>query len=74
MFFESFSAFVDMGGHGFYVWVSYLLALVLFVFNVVVPVLGKKQYLKEQQRRIRREQQMKTSSPAIKTDDTGANV
>lgn len=58
MFFESFSAFIDMGGHGFYVWLSYLIGFVLIAYNVVAPMMAKKHYIKEQQRRIKRERQL----------------
>lgn len=58
MFFDSLGAFLDMGGHGFYVWLSYLIGLVLIVYNVVIPLLGKKRFIKEQARRLRRERQL----------------
>jgi heme exporter protein D len=53
--FDSFSDFLAMGGHGLYVWLSYGIAIVLLVVNVVSPLLRKKQLLTELVRRMRRE-------------------
>lgn len=55
MSFDSFSDFLAMGGHGLYVWLSYGIAIVLLVVNVVSPLLRKKQLLTELVRRMRRE-------------------
>jgi len=56
MYFESFSEFLNMGGHGLYVWMAYGLSAVLLVVNVVLPVMHKRQLVKEQARKLRREQ------------------
>lgn len=55
MSFDSFSEFLAMGGHGQYVWLSYAIALVLFVINLVSPLLRKKQLVADLKRRMRRE-------------------
>lgn len=55
MNFDSFSEFLAMDGHGLYVWLSYAIALVLFVINLVSPLLRKKQLISELKRRLRRE-------------------
>lgn len=55
MNFESFSDFIAMGGHGFYVWLSYAIALVIVVINIVSPVMQKKKVLTDLARRMRRE-------------------
>jgi heme exporter protein D len=57
MHFDSFADFINMGGHGLYVWLAYGLTTVLFVINFVLPVLHKRQLVKEQARKLRREQQ-----------------
>ncbi|WP_428035229.1 heme exporter protein CcmD [Amphritea sp.] len=57
MSFESFAAFIDMGGHGLYVWLSYAIALVVIVINIVNPLMQKRQIFSEQARRLRREKQ-----------------
>jgi heme exporter protein D len=53
--FESFSDFIAMGGHGFYVWLSYAIALVIVVINIVSPVMQKRKVLTDLARRMRRE-------------------
>ncbi|MCB1614743.1 MAG: heme exporter protein CcmD [Pseudomonadales bacterium] len=50
MYFESFSAFIAMGGHGFYVWSAYLLSMLLLVFLLVKPVIRQRGLLREAQR------------------------
>ncbi|WP_299204762.1 heme exporter protein CcmD [uncultured Amphritea sp.] len=57
MSFESFAAFIDMGGHGLYVWMSYAIALVVIAVNIVNPLMQKRQIFSEQARRLRREKQ-----------------
>ncbi|WP_417223824.1 heme exporter protein CcmD [Amphritea sp.] len=57
MSFESFAEFIDMGGHGLYVWLSYAIALVVIVINIVNPLMQKRQIFTEQARRLRREKQ-----------------
>jgi len=36
--FENFEAFLAMGGHGLYVWVSYGMALLVILFNFLWPL------------------------------------
>ena len=56
MSFDNFSDFIAMGGHGFYVWLSYAIALVVIVVNVVGPIMQKKKVVADLKRRLRREQ------------------
>lgn len=58
MYFESFTEFLNMGGHGIYVWMAYGLSAVLLMVNVVLPILHKRQLVKEQVRKLRREQKI----------------
>lgn len=44
---NSFDEFLAMGGYGFYVWTSYAIAFVVLLFNVVVPLIQRKQLLRE---------------------------
>ena len=55
MNFDSLSEFLAMGGHGFYVWLSYAIALVVIVINIVGPVMQKKKVIADVKRRLRRE-------------------
>ncbi|WP_411743089.1 heme exporter protein CcmD [Reinekea sp.] len=45
-----------MGGHGFYVWLAYAIGAGIFLFNVLSPILYRKKLVKDNQRRLRREQ------------------
>ena len=46
MFFESWSELLDMGGYGFYVWLSYGLSLLAIVVLIVQSLAGKSAVLK----------------------------
>ena len=52
----SWSEFFAMGGYAFFVWVSYGLTLLVIVFNIVMPLIQRKQVIKRVKRAIRREQ------------------
>jgi len=55
MFFESFSEFLAMGRHGFYVWLSYGICFLVLAANVVAPMLKRKKLIEQQARLQRRE-------------------
>jgi heme exporter protein D len=55
MAFESFADFLDMGGHGLYVWLCYGLGLLVILGNLLMPQRQAKQIQRELRRRIRRE-------------------
>ncbi|UZE94923.1 heme exporter protein CcmD [Alkalimarinus alittae] len=55
MSFESFSDLLAMGGHGLYVWLSYGVAVLIFVANVIVPIQKKKDIIKKHLQRLKRE-------------------
>ena len=44
----SLQEFLAMGGYGFYVWTSYGICLVVLVANVLIPVIQRKQFLRQQ--------------------------
>ncbi len=71
MYFDSFAAFLDMGGHGFYVWTCYALTLLLLVLNILLPLFNKKHILTEQRRRLRREHMQKEQSQQEQPQQTG---
>jgi len=56
MAFESFADFINMGGHGLYVWLAYGIATSVVLFNLLSPRMLKKQLVKDHQRKLRREQ------------------
>ena len=54
MQFDSISAFIDMGGYGFYVWLSYgvsIVALALLVFSSLSEHKKIKQKISQRQKR-----------------------
>jgi heme exporter protein D len=40
--------FFAMGGYGFYVWTSYGLTLLVLAVNIILPVIQRKQFLRQQ--------------------------
>ena len=48
MTFDSWSEFFAMGGHGFYVWLSYVLSLAVVLGNVLATGNSRRRYLREQ--------------------------
>ncbi|MCF9001074.1 MULTISPECIES: heme exporter protein CcmD [Pseudomonas] len=55
MSFASFSDFLAMGRHGLFVWSAYGLCLVVLLINVVLPLWARQRFLKQQARRLKRE-------------------
>ena len=47
MQFSSFTDFLDMGKHGFYVWSAYGTTLVIILANVLAPILKHKELMAE---------------------------
>ncbi len=46
--------FLHMGGYAMYVWPSYGLALVVLLWNIIVPMRRTKQHIASIKRRMRR--------------------
>jgi heme exporter protein D len=40
--------FLSMGGYAFYVWTSYGLTFIVLLANIVIPVIQRKQFLRQQ--------------------------
>lgn len=40
--------FLYMGGYGFYVWMSYGVALLVLVANILIPIQQRKRFFKQQ--------------------------
>ena len=55
MFFQSWSDFINMGGYGFYVWLSYGISFVAMIILAIQSVKGRKVVLKEVLREQQRE-------------------
>ncbi len=54
MYFDNWSEFLTMGGHGLYVWSAYAIALVVLVYNLLAPFLTRRRVLAQ----IRRQQRL----------------
>lgn len=59
MQFESFSAFLNMGGYGFYVWLSFGVSTALLLALVISSVVGHKQVIKNIALRQQREDKLR---------------
>jgi heme exporter protein D len=44
MYFDSFAEFVDMGGHGVFVWSCYAIVLVVLVGNILQPIRAARKF------------------------------
>ena len=49
MSFDSWGEFFAMGGHGFYVWLSYALSAAVVLGNVLMTRGSRRRYILEQQ-------------------------
>lgn len=55
MQFETFSDFIQMGGHGAFVFSVYLISVLVLIGNVVHPMLKKRRFYFDQAARQERE-------------------
>jgi heme exporter protein D len=44
----SLQEFLAMGGYAFYVWTSYGIWLIVLLANVVIPIIQRKNFLRQQ--------------------------
>jgi heme exporter protein D len=54
--FNSLAEFLQMGKHGLYVWLSYGIALSIFIYNISSVILLKRAFFKKAKRQLRREE------------------
>lgn len=59
MMFDSFSDFIDMGGYGFYVWLSFGVAAALLIILIISSIIGHKQVIKSIAQRKQREDKLR---------------
>jgi len=50
----SMQDFFAMGGYAFYVWTSYGLTLIVLLANIIIPVVQRKQFLRQQVLKLKR--------------------
>ena len=65
MFFDNFGAFVEMGGHGFYVWLSFGLTLLLILGNILYARLSRRRFF--HQHALRQVRRARTIAIAVST-------
>ncbi len=54
--FDSLSAFLHMDGHGVYVWVGYLLSIVVMLWLILLPIIKRREVLRQLNRELKRKQ------------------
>ena len=69
MSFESLEAFIHMGGHGLYVWLSYGVGFLVFAIALLSPLIKHKN-IKDELLQLQRRQQRILST---KDNDKGIN-
>lgn len=62
MQFSTFADFIAMGGHGFYVWLSYGVSITLLVLLVFLSIKKNKDIIHQIQRRQQREAKYKQAA------------
>lgn len=62
MQFDSFAQFLSMNGHGFYVWLSYGVTILLFLLLAFVSINQKKHTIKHILKRQKREIKLKQAA------------
>ncbi|EGV05557.1 heme exporter protein CcmD [Haemophilus pittmaniae HK 85] len=62
MFFQSWSDFINMGGYGFYVWLSYGISLVALVILAVQSKRARQAVLRNVLRETQREVRLQQSN------------
>lgn len=64
MQFSSFSEFIDMGGYGFYVWLSFGAAALILTLLTLVSVKGHNKVLTQIAKRMAREDKLRQARAA----------
>jgi heme exporter protein D len=63
--FESFSEFIQMGKHGYYVWLSYGIGLLVIIYNVLSVYLEEQLYFKDAKRRLKRQEREQSEKKSV---------
>ncbi len=69
MYFTNLETFIDMGGHGLYVWLSYGVGLVIFFIAFISPIVKRKRIIKELSQIQRRHNNRRQPSIKIESID-----
>ncbi len=60
--FDNLQDFLQMDGHGFYVWLSYGIALLVVSYLVAAPIVRTRRFFREQSETLQRQQMPQASS------------
>ncbi|MEQ6886900.1 heme exporter protein CcmD [Salicola sp. Rm-C-2C1-2] len=71
MQFDSFQALISMGGHGFYVWVSYGAFILVILALILATVIQRRQVISHH-RRLMRSEAHRQGSGGKKHDASGS--
>jgi len=55
MSFTSVTDFIQMGGHGLYVWMAYTAGVIVLIYNLVIPKMKKSALIKRLSQQVKRE-------------------
>jgi heme exporter protein D len=64
MQFETLSDFIQMGGHGQFVWSVYVIGIAVLLYNVIRPKLQLRQLIQSNHRNQQRESQIDKTNAA----------
>lgn len=71
MEFDSLSAFINMAGHGFYVWLAYGISLSSLAYLLVAPLVQRRQIFHAIQQQIQLEKKLQAKSPIPVVAESG---
>ncbi len=57
MSFDSFHEFLNMGGHGLYVWSAYVITLIVLGYNIIRPIMMRNNIVRSQKQLLKQEEQ-----------------
>ena len=73
MQFTSFSEFIDMGGYGFYVWLSFGVTALILTFLLVSSKLGHQQIINKIAKNKQREDKLRQARDLRKQQNSAIN-
>jgi heme exporter protein D len=73
MQFTSFSEFIDMGGYGFYVWLSFGVTALILTFLLVSSKLGHQQIINKIAKNKQREDKLRQARDIRKQQNSAIN-
>ncbi len=69
MYFDNFTSFMTMGGHGTFVWSAYAVASLVIIYNLVAPVLARKKLVTRLHRQEKLQAQQRVKRTTISSAD-----